>query len=128
MTASDVRKSSDWKWWRAEAIIRDNYECRSCGIKGGRKGDAKLEAHHITPVSDGGETTLENLKTLCRPCHREQHGHSTDGFSSTEVNNTECPIEACETILVDEDHERVHAVIAHQIKSGRLARKLQACQ
>jgi len=122
---SDPRKSTDWKWWRAETIIRDNYECQSCGAKGGRKGDAELEAHHIKPVSEGGETTLENLKTLCKPCHSAQHGHSTDGLKSIEIDNTECPIESCNTNLVDEEHAQIHTIVAHRIKTEEFARKMR---
>jgi 5-methylcytosine-specific restriction enzyme A len=28
------------------------------------------EADHITPVVEGGDSGLENIRTLCRPCHR----------------------------------------------------------
>ena len=30
---------------------------------------ALWEADHILPVIEGGPTTMENLRTLCRPCH-----------------------------------------------------------
>jgi 5-methylcytosine-specific restriction endonuclease McrA len=29
------------------------------------------EADHITPVVEGGDSNLENIRTLCIPCHRE---------------------------------------------------------
>ena len=28
------------------------------------------EADHIVPVVEGGDSNLENLRTLCHPCHR----------------------------------------------------------
>jgi len=28
------------------------------------------EADHILPVVEGGDSNLENLRTLCHPCHR----------------------------------------------------------
>jgi 5-methylcytosine-specific restriction protein A len=28
------------------------------------------EADHILPVVEGGDSTLENMRTLCVPCHR----------------------------------------------------------
>jgi 5-methylcytosine-specific restriction endonuclease McrA len=28
------------------------------------------EADHILPVAEGGDSNIENLRTLCRPCHR----------------------------------------------------------
>ena len=30
---------------------------------------ALWEADHLVPVVEGGPTTMENLRTLCRPCH-----------------------------------------------------------
>jgi 5-methylcytosine-specific restriction enzyme A len=29
------------------------------------------EADHIVPVVEGGDSNLDNLRTLCIPCHRE---------------------------------------------------------
>lgn len=45
---------------------RDNYQCQKCG----RTTD--LEVDHIIPISKGGETTLDNLQTLCRSCNLEK--------------------------------------------------------
>lgn len=47
--------------------LRDGYRCVTCGSA------ERLEAHHIVPVSAGGEHTLENMVTLCHHCHREHH-------------------------------------------------------
>lgn len=33
------------------------------------------DADHITPVAEGGPCELDNLRTLCLPCHREVTGH-----------------------------------------------------
>ena len=30
------------------------------------------ERHHIVSVSEGGHTTLDNLRTLCEPCHQAE--------------------------------------------------------
>ena len=65
--------TEEWKWRRRETIIRDEYTCQKCGVKGGPKGDASLEVHHITPVSEGGSDDLDNLKTLCADCHQQSH-------------------------------------------------------
>lgn len=46
-----------------EVFERDAYRCRECG------GWQDLCADHIIPESRGGETTLENLQTLCRSCN-----------------------------------------------------------
>jgi 5-methylcytosine-specific restriction endonuclease McrA len=35
-------------------------------------GRSLWEADHIVPFVDGGSDTLDNLRTLCRPCHAKQ--------------------------------------------------------
>lgn len=52
---------------RAEAMFRDDYACTECGS------DDHLECHHKNPVSRGGDHSLGNLQTLCRPCHKNKH-------------------------------------------------------
>ena len=32
----------------------------------------KAHFDHVVPFSEGGPTTLENLRTLCIPCHKER--------------------------------------------------------
>jgi hypothetical protein len=32
-----------------------------------------IDAHHIVHWADGGETSLENMVSLCRSCHRQLH-------------------------------------------------------
>ena len=34
--------------------------------------DSWWEADHIHPLAEGGPDTLENLRTLCLPCHRRE--------------------------------------------------------
>ena len=60
-----VRSLARWKKVRRAAIERDGYRCRACGRAAGR-----FEVDHIDPLSEGGAPyDLENLQTLCRPCH-----------------------------------------------------------
>ena len=33
----------------------------------------RLRAHHVVPREEGGPDALENLTTLCNPCHRRVH-------------------------------------------------------
>lgn len=42
---------------------RDAYRCRHCDSH------VDLTCDHVIPESAGGETTAENLQTLCRPCN-----------------------------------------------------------
>jgi 5-methylcytosine-specific restriction endonuclease McrA len=47
--------------------LRDHGKCRFCGS------DRYLELHHIVPVSQGGENTVENLITVCSAHHKFIH-------------------------------------------------------
>jgi len=50
---------------RLECIKRDRGICQLCmGCK------TNIEAHHIIPLEENGEDILENLITLCMPCHK----------------------------------------------------------
>ncbi|WP_253250552.1 HNH endonuclease [Pseudomonas putida] len=40
-------------------------------------GSNYLEVHHVTPLSENGNDSLDNVAALCPHCHREQH-HSKD--------------------------------------------------
>ncbi|MCC6200370.1 MAG: HNH endonuclease [Moraxellaceae bacterium] len=36
-------------------------------------GSVYLEVHHVTPLGESGDDTLENVAALCPSCHRELH-------------------------------------------------------
>lgn len=65
---------SDWDQRRKTVYQRDGYLCQRCGVGGGPNGNHELHAHHIVPISEGGSHNLDNLLTLCRPCHNAIHG------------------------------------------------------
>ena len=46
---------------------RDNYTCQLCGKY--MPDEIGLHIDHIIPWSKGGETTMENLQTLCSKCN-----------------------------------------------------------
>lgn len=57
---------------RQEVLLRDGNQCLLCGNKD------KLTVAHITPISRGGNSDVENLQTLCFSCQKSNHGSSVD--------------------------------------------------
>ena len=49
---------------------RDNHTCCICGNSTHMEPNLLLEIDHIIPVSKGGQTSEENLQTLCWKCNR----------------------------------------------------------
>ncbi len=54
---------------RFEIFQRDNFKCTACGRSPATDPGVKLQADHKIPWSAGGETTRENLQTLCEMCN-----------------------------------------------------------
>lgn len=52
---------------RYEILKRDNFKCQICGRT--QADGVKLEVDHIIPISKGGKTVEENLRTLCHDCN-----------------------------------------------------------
>ena len=55
---------------RTEIKERDNFKCCSCSIGIEDEPHLLLEIDHITPLSKGGLSNIENLQTLCWKCNR----------------------------------------------------------
>jgi hypothetical protein len=57
--------------WRIQFLVnrRDRFTCRACGRSPANEVGVVLHIDHIVPWSKGGETTLENLQTLCEKCN-----------------------------------------------------------
>jgi hypothetical protein len=53
--------------WRV--LQRDNFKCCACGASPAITLGVELHVDHIHPWSEGGETVLENLQTLCSNCN-----------------------------------------------------------
>jgi ribosomal protein S27AE len=54
------------QWWRKrkiEVFERDNRKCVRCGS------DRNIECDHVRNRSQGGDSSMDNLQTLCRECH-----------------------------------------------------------
>ena len=48
---------------------RDNFKCCMCGVSPAKDSSVELHIDHIIPWSKGGETTMDNLQTLCSKCN-----------------------------------------------------------
>jgi 5-methylcytosine-specific restriction endonuclease McrA len=61
----------------AEVLLRANGKCEDCGkdapFKRRKNGEPYLEVHHIVPLSEDGDDTVDNAMALCPNCHREAH-------------------------------------------------------
>jgi hypothetical protein len=60
-------KPAEWRVLRDAVLERDNYTCQRCDKKYRTK--SKLSVHHIIARVNGGSNEMENLITLCHPCH-----------------------------------------------------------
>jgi 5-methylcytosine-specific restriction endonuclease McrA len=47
------------------------------------------EADHVLPVVEGGDSNLDNIRTLCIPCHREATRALRERRVKSHVNCTE---------------------------------------
>ena len=52
---------------RYDILKRDNFKCVICGASA--SSGARLHVDHIIPVSKGGKSTPDNLRTLCARCN-----------------------------------------------------------
>ena len=55
---------------RQDILDRDNHTCQECGNSTVKEPNLLLEIDHIKPVSKGGITEANNLRTLCWKCNR----------------------------------------------------------
>ncbi len=54
---------------RWHVLQRDHFKCCTCGKSPAVTLGVELHVDHIVPWSKGGETVLENLRTLCSKCN-----------------------------------------------------------
>lgn len=72
-----ARDSAKWKRNRSRALRRDQYRCQYCDRHDSPHAD--LHVHHIHTVEHGGGHGLDNLITLCSPCHNKLHARADEG-------------------------------------------------
>ena len=67
----------EWNAVRQQVLCRDNYTCTNpnCRVVYRPPKHGRLDAHHIKARRKGGTDTVDNLKTLCKPCHALEHSH-----------------------------------------------------
>ena len=65
--AADYERSLLTPKLRYDILRRDGFRCTICGR--GQEDGVKLHIDHIKPVSKGGRTTPDNLRTLCQDCN-----------------------------------------------------------
>lgn len=67
---------SNWKSQRRRALKRDGHQCRGCRATKQSHG-YRMDVHHIVSYHRYKDkkraNRLENLLTLCRPCHAKKH-------------------------------------------------------
>lgn len=61
-------KSDHWKKLRIQAVRRDGSKCTKCPCR------VNLQVHHIRYRDRFEDSKLEDLVTLCEPCHTQAHG------------------------------------------------------
>ena len=54
---------------RFKVMQRDNFKCCICGASPAKDPSIELQIDHIIPWVKGGETTIDNLQTLCTKCN-----------------------------------------------------------
>jgi len=59
--------AEEYSLLRKQALQRDAWRCQICGSP------KDLQVHHLTKRSRLGDDVLDNLITLCAPCHDLQH-------------------------------------------------------
>jgi hypothetical protein len=68
--ASRKRTSRGIPWgMRYTVLKRDRFRCVLCGRSPATHSTLVLHIDHILAWANGGETVLENLRTLCEPCN-----------------------------------------------------------
>jgi len=54
---------------RFKVMRRDRFRCLQCGASLAKDASVELHVDHVIPWSRGGETVLDNLRTLCSHCN-----------------------------------------------------------
>jgi len=69
-------RSEHWKQLRLSAIERDGGKCVRC------PSSDRLQVHHRVYRGRWEDGVLEDVESLCRKCHRLEHGYGSTDFES----------------------------------------------
>jgi|GEM_PF-2406471 len=94
VTRAEYRRNSDVV---AELMLRASGICEGCGCNApfirASDGTPYLEVHHVLPLAEGGDDTVENAIALCPNCHRRKHfGKDDDQPAATAVSVNAPPL------------------------------------
>jgi 5-methylcytosine-specific restriction protein A len=67
---STAERGYGWKWKKVRlvALSRDSYLCQECQRNGALS--KATEVDHILNKARGGDDSLDNLESICKPCHK----------------------------------------------------------
>ncbi|MBS1793640.1 MAG: HNH endonuclease [Acidobacteria bacterium] len=65
-------QSSSWRWRTDEGIYVNSFTENEEIFRRHERNGSLWEADHILEVVNGGKHALDNLQTLCVPCHKEK--------------------------------------------------------
>lgn len=64
----EFNRNNSWYWIRKDVLRRDRYKCSICKKRFRKR---ELDVDHIISVSMGGQLLdKDNLRTLCKECHK----------------------------------------------------------
>ncbi len=66
-TIREIERSKMSASIRYDVLNRDKFRCQICGAT--QSDGVKLHVDHIIPISKGGKTEMNNLRTLCDRCN-----------------------------------------------------------
>ena len=81
---------------RYDILKRDNFSCVICGASAHQ--GVRLHVDHIIPISKGGKSTPDNLRTLCERCNIGKSNKLENEVKSIETTEKVC--ELCGSKLV----------------------------
>jgi len=73
-----LRKREGWASLRLMVFERDDFRCVYCGCDV----SADPQCDHVHPISRGGQNSMDNLATACRPCNSSKGDKTPEEWRS----------------------------------------------